>query len=85
MQLVYDSESFAVMVVQIPTDDADAPRGAFEIVDKRGHRGIFLEGVLAETFKAGAVSLMATRPSEDDIDDYIGGFTEVGHQPLVMH
>lgn len=85
MQLVYDSESFAVMAVEIPVEGEDAARGAFEIVDKRGQRDIFLEGVLAETFKAGAVTLMASKPSEDDIDDYIGRFTDVGHQPLVMH
>jgi hypothetical protein len=85
MQLVYDSESFAVMVVEIPAGGETGARGAFEIVDKRAHRDIFLEGVLAETFKAGAVTLMASGPSEDDIDDYIGRFTDVGHQPLVLH
>ena len=84
MQLVYDSESFAVMAVEIPVEGTD-PRGAFEIVDKRGQRDIFLEGVLAETFQAGAVTLMASKPSEDDIDAYIGRFTDVGHRPLVLH
>jgi hypothetical protein len=85
MQLVYDSESFAVMAVEIPVEGAESPRGAFEIVDKRAQRDIFLEGVLAETFQAGAVTLMASKPSEDDIDDYIGRFTDVGHRPLVLH
>lgn len=86
MQLVYNSESFAVMAVEIPTADAAAPsRGGFEIVDKLGQRDIFLEGVLADTFKAGVQALIESKPSEDDIDAYIGRFTDVGHQPLVMH
>jgi hypothetical protein len=89
MHMLYNSESFAVVAFDIPLPgDAPAgaePRGGFEIVDKLGQKDIFLEGAVAETFKAGAMALMATAPSEEDIDEYIGRFTAVGQQPLVLH
>ena len=40
---------------------------------------------MAEQFKAGVEALMAKKPSEDDIDDYIGGYASLMPQPLVLH
>ena len=62
-----------------------ASRGGFEIVDKFAKKDIFIEGAVAETFKAGVEALMAGKPSEEDIDEYIGRFTSLMPQPLVLH
>jgi hypothetical protein len=92
MHMLYNSDSFTVVAIDIP--DAPVPageaapessRGGFEIVDKLAQKDIFIEGAMAETFKAGAVALMEGRPSEEDIDDYIGRFTSLMPQPLVIH
>jgi Protein of unknown function (DUF3567) len=92
MHMLYNSDSFTVVAIDIP--DAPVPagesapestRGGFEIVDKLAQKDIFIEGAMAETFKAGAVALMEGRPSEEDIDDYIGRFTSLMAQPLVIH
>ena len=64
---------------------APEPRGGFEIVDKFAQKDIFIEGAMADTFQAGAAALMAGTPSEEDIDDYIGRFTALMAQPLVVH
>ncbi len=89
MQVLYNSDSFAVVAFDISSAGAEpadlAPRGGFEIVDKFAKRDIFLEGALAERFKSGAMALMAKGPSEEEIDDYIGGFTATSAQPLVLH
>lgn len=85
MHMLYNSDSFTVVAMDIPVA-ADAPaRGGFEIVDKLARKDIFIEGEMADSFKAGAIELMATQPSEEDIDDYIGRFTSLMPQPHVLH
>jgi hypothetical protein len=92
MHMLYNSDSFTVVAVDIPgapgaagADSTNEPRGGFEIVDKFAQKDIFIEGAMAETFQAGAVALMEGTPSEEDIDDYIGRFTALMAQPLVVH
>ena len=91
MHMLYNSDSFAVLAFEIPHgplgegQPVPEPRGGFEIVDKFAKKDIFLDGAVAESFKAGALALMAGEPSEEDMDEYIGRFTAVVHQPLVLH
>lgn len=85
MHMLYNSDSFTVVAIDIPVAEAEASRGGFEIVDKFARTDIFIEGAMADSFKAGAVALMAGQPSEEDIDDYIGRFTSLMPQPLVLH
>lgn len=91
MHMLYNSDSFAVVAFDLPSPPATEggeppePRGGFEIVDKFAKKDIFLDGAVAESFKAGALALMASQPSEEDIDEYIGRFTAVMQQPLVLH
>ena len=91
MHMLYNSDSFAVVAFEIPHgpvaegDPVPEPRGGFEIVDKFAKKDIFLDGAVAETFKAGAMALMEGEPSEEDMDEYIGLFTSVMQQPLVLH
>ena len=90
MHMLYNSDSFAVVAFDLPAEPAvdgktPEPRGGFEIVDKFSRKDVFIEGAVAERFKEGALLLMATQPSEEDIDEYIGRFTAVMQQPLVLH
>jgi hypothetical protein len=90
MHMLYNSESFAVVMFEIPQaapagEQPVASRGGFEIVDKFAKKDIFIEGAVAETFKAGVEALMAGKPSEEDIDEFIGRFASLMPQPLVLH
>lgn len=95
MQMLYNSDSFAVVLFDVPgpaapagTDAAVAPapsRGGYEIVDKFARKEIFLQGALAERFKADVQALIDNDPSEEDIDAYIARFTSLMQQPLVLH
>ena len=89
MHMLYNSDSFTVVAFDIPgapgAEEPESPRGGFEIVDKFAQKDIFIEGAIAERFKAGVEALMETKPSEEDIDDYIGGFASLMPQPLVIH
>lgn len=94
MHMLYNSDSFAVVLFEITSaadlllagDDPAPTRGGFEIVDKLARKDIFIEGAMAETFKAGVEALMADEePSEEELDEYIAGFTSLVSQPLVLH
>jgi hypothetical protein len=91
MHMLYNSDSFTVVAFEIPAapapagGSADTSRGGFEIVDKLAQKDIFIEGAMADSFRAGVESLMEGKPSEEDIDDYIARFASLMPQPLVLH
>ena len=89
MHMLYNSDSFTVVAFDIPgahdAEQPEEPRGGFEIVDKFAQKDIFIQGAMADQFKAGVEALMASKPSEEDIDDYIGGYAALMPQPLVLH
>jgi hypothetical protein len=88
MQMLYNSENFSVVQFELNTEMAHTPalaRGGYEIVDKHAKREIFIEGALAEHFKQGVENLIRTSPSEEEIDDYLEGFTVLAQQPVVLH
>jgi hypothetical protein len=86
MELLYHSDSFVVVRFDVP---AEAPgvlgRGGYEIVDKFARKEIFLEGLLAESFKAGVEQLAEQEPSVEEFDAYIARFTALAQQPVAMH
>lgn len=91
MHMLYDSESFAV-VQFVVTDEAAGPdaaptlaRGGYELVDKHARKELFFEGALAEQFKLGVEALIQTSPSEDEVDEYLGRFSALMQQPVVLH
>jgi hypothetical protein len=91
MNMLYNSDSFVVVHFEVPADAAlpestDAlMRGGYEIVDKFARKEIFIEGALAESFKEGVEALIETRPSEEEMDAYIGRYASLMQQPLVLH
>jgi hypothetical protein len=89
MQMLYNSDSFAVLQIEFGLADASvegAARGGFEIVDKFARKGIFIEGAVAQGFKDGVQALIDSgSPSQEALDDYIAGYTALAQQPVVLH
>ncbi len=90
MNMLYNSDSFVVVQFDVPaeadrTGDGELRRGGYEIVDKFARKEIFIEGALAESFKLGVQALIENSPSVDELDEYIGRFSSLMQQPLVMH
>jgi len=95
MQLLYDSDNFAVVQFEVALDGAgqaagdnaspQLTRSGFELVDKLLRKEMFLEGAMAQSFKEGVDALIETRPSEEEIDDYIERFSSLMQQPVVLH
>lgn len=86
MQMLYNSDSFIVVQFDMPAVAESAmPRGGFEIVDKLARKEIYIEGLLAESFKTGVQALAENDPSPEAFDEFIGRYTVLAQQPLVAH
>ena len=90
MQMLYNSDNFAVVQFDVPDAEAGTrretlSRGGYEIVDKFARKEIFIEGAMAESFKEGVEALIETSPSEEEMDDYIERYTSLMQHPLILH
>jgi hypothetical protein len=79
MQMLYHSDQFVVVEFDLPR------HGGYEIVDRLAGREIYLDGLLAQSFKQGVQALAEANPTEDDYDQFIAGYTVLAQQPLNMH
>jgi len=90
MQMLYNSDSFAVVMfdvtdASVTAGDNPINRGGYEIVDKFARKEIFIEGALAQSFKEGVEALIESEPSEEEIDEYLGRFSSLMQHPVVLH
>ena len=88
MLMVYNSEIYAVVQFDVPDDvpsTTGPKRGGFEIVDKFARKEIFIDGAMAASFKEGVEALIATSPSEEELDNYLARYVALMQQPLVLH
>ncbi len=93
MQLVYNSDSFAVMHFAAPAaadgthpaTGLSASASGFEIVDKRSRKEIYLQGAVAESFQRGVKALVDQGPDAEALEDYIACYTVLAQQPVVLH
>ena len=89
MQTLYNSDSFTVVAFEMASADAatnqPASRGGYEIVDKFTRKEIFIQGAVAASFQQGVQALVAQGPDEEALDDFIAGFAQLAHQPVLLH
>ena len=85
MQMLYNSDSYSVLLIDLGLVEAGSPRGGFEIVDKFARKGIFIEGAVAQGFKDGVQALIDTGPSPEALDDYIAGYARLAQLPVLLH
>ncbi len=94
MQMLYNSENFAVVQIDLapetsalpnPSDEGPLGRGGYEIVDKFARKEIFLQGAMAATFKQGVEQLIESQPSEEEIDAYIERYASLMQHALRLH
>jgi hypothetical protein len=93
--MVYNSENFAVVELDVPVTPAegdalrasDAPlsRGGYEIVDKFARKEIYIEGALAQHFREGVEELARGEPTQEQVEEFIGRYAGLPQQPLVLH
>lgn len=86
MQMLYNSENFAVVQFEVsPDETASTHRGGYEIVDKFARREFFIDGIMALQFKADVEDLIRTEPDEEEVDAFLERFAGLAQQPVVLH
>ncbi len=87
--MIYDSDAFSVFQLDwgehTAGDDVPSRHGGYEIVDKFARKEIFIEGRVADGFRARVQRLMADSPSSEDIDEFLDGFSSLSRQNLHAH
>jgi hypothetical protein len=93
--MVYNSDTFVVVELDMQdvalagdserAGDAPLSRGGYEIVDKFARKEIYLEGAMAEHFREGVEELARNDPTPDQVEEFIGKYTGLPQQPLVLH
>ena len=93
MQMLYDSESFAVMHMQPDAQDDDAPqqerpqleRHGFEIVDKRSGKEVYLDGSSAEMFQEQILAGQRDTPTQEEVEDALDRYAGLAQNPVIVH
>jgi hypothetical protein len=93
MNLLYESEAFAVMHVLANEDGAGEAkpvrpvleRHGFEIVDKRSGKEVYLDGSWAELFQQQLQAWQQHSPTQEEVEDTLEGYTGLAQQPVVVH
>jgi len=93
MQMLYDSESFAVMHMQPDAQDDDTQeqahpqleRHGFEIVDKRSGKEVYLDGSWAEMFQQKILAWQLNTPTQEEVEDTLDTYTGLAQTPVVVH
>lgn len=95
MQMLYDSESFVVVHMQLDGEGATMDtteikkqalaRHGFEIVDKRSGKEVYLDGSWAELFQQQITAWQVNTPTQEEVEDTLDGYAELAHNPVLMH
>lgn len=85
MNVIYNSEQYSVVEFGVDADQDALRFGGYEIMDKPAKREIFIAGVLAESFRRDVKDLIATEPSVEEIDDFLGNYDSFMSQVTVFH
>jgi Protein of unknown function (DUF3567) len=93
MQMLYDSESFVVVHMQLEAIESSATeikkpalaRHGFEIVDKRSGKEVYLDGSWAELFQQQITAWQVNTPTQEEVEDTLDGYAELAHNPVLMH
>lgn len=93
MNMLYDSESFAVMHLQAgafeqvpqPEGHPALARHGFEIVDKRSNKEVFLDGSWAELFQQQILAWQQNTPSQEEVEETLDRYAALAHTPVLLH
>ena len=85
MNLIYNSEQYSVVEFGVDRDLEALRFGGYEIVDKGGKRETFIAGILAQHFRRDVTELIASEPSMEEIDEFLGSYDSLMSQPVLLH
>lgn len=98
MQMLYDSDAFAVVHILVDeTDDATeladvgtdqtTPhllRHGFEIVDKHSGKGLYLDGSWAEMFQQQILAWQRNTPTREEVEALLESYATLAQNPILV-
>jgi hypothetical protein len=97
MQMLYDSDTFAVVQIHANADEENASlqgtlpappqlaRHGFEIVDKRSGKEVYLDGSWAEYFQQRLNVWQQKTPTQEEVEDTLESYAELAHTTVSVH
>ncbi len=98
MQMLYDSDSFAVLhmehdlgqIPQVTLSDGSTPiqalmRYGFEIVDKRTGKEVYLNGSWAEHFQREISAWHNHSACEEEVEAILDSYANLAQNPVLIH
>ncbi|WP_423709666.1 BTH_I0359 family protein [Undibacterium sp. WLX3042] len=85
MNLIYNSENYSVVEYSEDAEHEALRFGGYEITDKAVRREWFIGGPQALSFRHGVTELIASEPSIEEIDDFLGQYDGCMRQSVLLH
>ncbi len=91
VNVIYDSEDYCVVEFLAPSktpgvkENMACKSEGYEIVAKHLQRELFINGAMAEQFRKSVHKLIRQEDNEEEVDEFLGGFDSLMHQPVVLH
>ena len=85
MNMIYNSDQYSVVEFGVDHNLEALRFGGYEIVDKSGRREAFIGGQLAQSFRRDVNNLIASEPTVEEIDDFLGSYDSLMSQPVLLH
>jgi hypothetical protein len=85
MNMIYNSEQYSVVEFGVDRNLEALRFGGYEIVDKAGRREAVIGGKLAQSFRRDVNNLIASEPTMEEIDDFLGSYDSLMSQPVLLH
>ena len=84
MNIIYNSDQYSVVEFGADKQRENLHFGGYEIVGKSFRRETFIAGALAEFFRKRFEDLIATRPSIEDVDTFLGKYDSMMNQRITL-
>jgi hypothetical protein len=85
MNMIYNSEQYSVVEFGVDHNLEALRFGGYEIVDKSGRREAFIGGKLAQSFRRDVNNLIASEPTVEEVDEFLGSYDVLMSQPVLLH
>ena len=85
MNLIYNSEQYSVVEFGVDNGQEALRFGGYEIMDKPGKRELYIGGSWAEAFRKNVEDLIASEPSVEEVDAFLGNYDAVMSQSVTFH
>src|SRR3954468_162752 len=85
MNMIYNSEQYSIVEFGVDHNLEALRFGGYEIVDKSGRREAFIGGKLAQSFRRDVNNLIASEPTMEEIDEFLGSYDSLMSQPVLLH